>query len=45
MEIQEKYKSKLNEGQFKAVTTTEGPVLIIAGAGAGKTHALINRVS
>ena len=38
------YKESLNKAQYKAVTTTEGPVLIIAGAGAGKTHTLISRV-
>lgn len=41
----DKYKSKLNAKQYDAVTTINGPLLIIAGAGSGKTHTLINRVS
>ena len=40
----QKYISQLNEAQQEPVLQKDGPMIIIAGAGSGKTTCIANRI-
>ena len=39
------YRKELNDAQYEAVMALEGPLLVVAGAGTGKTRTLVYRVA
>ena len=46
MEIsKQNYLNNLNKSQKEAITHLDGPILIVAGAGSGKTRVLTSRVA
>ena len=44
MDIETLLRSNLNPAQYEAAATMDGPVLVVAGAGTGKTRVIEYRV-
>ena len=43
--IKENYLSNLNKNQTEAIMNLDGPCLVVAGAGSGKTKVLTSRIA
>ena len=43
--VNSEYLKNLNEAQKQAVLSVDGPLLIVAGAGSGKTKVLTSRIA